>query len=134
MTTDDKIAISAAIEEITKNFKDKPWTENVKSLKEDFDINSLNSPNQYLKTIDELKEILREARLLFIYSVLNKVCREEGKQYDFATPYQANIQYNAVMKKEDSFYIKDEDGDWVNVFTSEGFMQFIDDLYWELYE
>jgi hypothetical protein len=134
MTTEEKSKLSQEIEDISKNFENKPWTENVKLLKEDFDINSISTPKHYLKTIDELQEILRETRLLFIYSVLNKVCKEEGKLYNFDTPYQASMKYNAVMKKEGSFYIMDEDGDYSEIFTSEAFTQFIDDLYWELYE
>lgn len=126
--------LSQEIEDISNNFENKPWTENIKLLKEDLDINSLNTPKHYWKTIDELKEVLRETRLLFLYSVLNRVCSEEGKLYYFDTPFQASMKYDAVMKKEGSFYIQDEDRDFREIFTSEKFTQFIDDLYWELYE
>jgi hypothetical protein len=38
------------------------------------------------------------------------------------------------MKKEDTFYLLDEDGDLKEMFVSENFVQFVDDSYWELYE
>lgn len=134
MTKEEAIKLSQEIDDVSSNFENKPWTENVKLLKENFDINSLKTPNHYLKTIDQLTEVLREARLLFINSVLNKVCIVEGELYNFETPYQAAMSYSAVMKKEGSFYLLDEDGDHSEIFTSEAFMRFIDDLYWELYE
>jgi hypothetical protein len=37
-------------------------------------------------------------------------------------------------KKDGIFYLKDEDGDLREIFISEEFVAFIDDLYWELYE
>jgi len=126
--------LSKEIEDISNNFENKPWTENIKLIKEDFDINLLNTPKHYWRTINELKEVLRETHLLFLYSVLNRVCIEEGKLYYFDTPFQASMKYDAVMKKEGSFYIQDEDKDFREIFTSEKFVQFIDDLYWELYE
>jgi hypothetical protein len=134
MTKEDLNKLSQEIDEISNNFEDKPWTDNVKLLKEDFDINSINTPSQYLKTLDELEEVLRETRLLFLYSVLNIVCKESGKNYNFDNPFQASMKYSAVMKKEGSFYLLDEDGDYGEIFTSEKFMRFIDDQYWELYE
>ena len=134
MTKEELNKLSQEIEEISNNFKDKPWTENLKLLKENFDINSIKTPTQYLKTIDELEEVLRESRLLFLYSVLNLVCKESGENYIFDIPFQAGMKYSAVMKKEDSFYLLDEDGDYGEIFTSEKFMRFIDEQYWELYE
>ena len=134
MTKEEISKLSQEIEDISNNFENKPWTANVKLLKEDFDINSISSPNLYWKTIDELEEVLRETRLLFVYSVLNIVCKESGKLYNFENPYQASMKYMAVMKKEESFYLLDEDGDYREIFTSEKFMRFIDDQYWELYE
>jgi hypothetical protein len=134
MTKEELSKLSQEIDEISNNFENKPWTENIKLLEEDFDINSINTPNNYLKTIDELEEVLRETRLLFIYSVLNIVCKESGKLYNFKNPYQASMKYLAVMKKEGSFHLLDEDGDYREIFTSEKFMRFIDDQYWELYE
>ncbi|MCV9928374.1 hypothetical protein OIU83_11950 [Flavobacterium sp. LS1R49] len=106
----------------------------LKLLREDFDINEIKTPKQYLETIDKITEILRETRLLFLYSVFNKVCTEEDKLYYFDTPYQANMSYSALIKKGKSFYLLDEDGDYSEIFTSESFVQFIDDQYWELYE
>ena len=134
MTKEELSKLSQEIDEISNNFENKPWTENIKLLEEDFDINSINTPNNYLKTIDELEEVLRETRLLFIYSVLNIVCKESGKLYNFKNPYQASMKYLAVMKKGGSFHLLDEDGDYREIFTSEKFMRFIDDQYWELYE
>lgn len=134
MTKEEVSNLSQEINDISNNFENKPWAENAKLLKENFDINSLSTPNHYLETIDQLTEVVREARLLFIYSVLHKVCVEEGTLYPFETPYQAGMSYSAVMKKEGSFYLLDEDGDYSEILTSETFMRFIDDLYWELYE
>ena len=126
--------LSQEIEDITNNFEDKPWTDNVKLLKDDFDISSISTPKHYLKVANEIEELLRETQLLFILSALNKVCEEEGKLYYFETAYQANMKYDAVMKKEGSFYLHDEDGDFREVFTSSTFAKFIDDLYWEIYD
>jgi len=122
------------IEYISRSYETKPWTENVKLLKADFDINSIGTPKHYLKIINELEELVRETRLLFLYSVFNKVCKEEDKLYYFDTPFQASMVYRAVMKKEGRFYLLDEDGDCREIFTSEKFIRFIDDLYFELYE
>ena len=134
MTKEEISKLSQEIEDISNNFENKPWTGNVKLLKEDFDINSIITPKNYSKTIDELEEVLRETRFLFLCSVLNIVCKKEGKLYYFDTPYQASMRYDAVMKKVGSFYILDEDGDYREIFTSETFTHFIDDLYWELWE
>lgn len=122
------------IEDISNNFELKPFSGKVKLLKENFDINEIKSPKQYLETIDEITEVLRETRLLFLYSVFNIVCKEEDKLYYFDTPYQAAMSYSALIKKGESFYLLDEDGDYSEIFTSEPFVRFIDDQYWELYE
>lgn len=134
MTNEKLSKLFQEIEDISNNFEPKPWTENIKLLKDDFDINKISSPQNYLDVINEITELLRQARLLFIYSVLNKVCEEEGKMYHFEIPFQASMSYNAVMKKEGSFYLLDEDGHYRETFTSENFVRFIDDQYWELYE
>ena len=134
MTKEELKKLTKEIEKISNNFEDKPWTENIKFLKENFDINSISTPNHYLNIITELEEVLRETRLLFLYSVLNIVCKEEGKLYYFDKPYQAGMEYKGVMKKEGSFYLLDEDGHYREIFTSKEFMQFIDDQYWKLYE
>lgn len=134
MTKDELKKLNKEIEKISNNFEDKPWTENIKFLKENFDINSIGTPNHYLDIINEFEEVLRETRLLFLYSVLKVVCKEEGKLYYFDKPYQASMEYNGVMKKEGSFYLLDEDGHYREIFTSKEFMQFIDDQYWKLYE
>jgi hypothetical protein len=134
MTKEERTKLSQEIEDISNHFENEPWTGNIKLLKENFDVNSINTPKNYRKTFDELEEVLRETRFLFLCSVLNIVCKEESKLYYFETPFQASMKYNAVMKKEGSFYIMDEDGHYREIFTSETFMQFIDDLYWELYE
>lgn len=134
MTKEELNKLSKEIEDISNNFELKPFSGNVKLLKEDFDINKIKSPKQYLETIDEITEVLRENRLLFLYSVFNLVCKEKDKLYYFDTPYQAAISYSAIIKKGESFYLLDEDGDYSQTFTSEPFVQFIDDQYWELYE
>jgi hypothetical protein len=134
MTKEELNKLSQEIEDISNNFELKPFSDNVKLLKEDFDINKIKSSKQYLETIDEITEVLRQTRLLFLYSVFNKVCIEEDKLYYFDTPYQAAMSYSAIIKKGESFYILDEDGDYSQTFTSEPFVQFIDDQYWELSE
>lgn len=134
MTQEELNKLSQEIEDISNNFELKPWTENIKLLKEDFNINEINTPNHYLKIIDEITEVLRETGVLFLYSVFNRVCKEERKLYYFDTPFQASMSYNAVMKKEGSFYLLDEDGDYREIFTSETFVRFIDDQYCNLYE
>ena len=134
MTKEELNKLSQEIEDISNNFELKPFSDNVKLLKEDFDINKIKSPKQYLETIDEITEVLRENRLLFLYSVFNLVCKEEDKLYYFDTPYQAAMSYSALIKKGVNFYLLDEDGDYSQTFTSEPFVQFIDDQYWELYE
>ena len=134
MTKEDLKKLTKEIEKISNNFEDKPWTENVKFLKENFDINSISTPNHYLNIINDFEEVLRETRLLFLYSVLNVVCKEEEKLYNFDKPYQAGMEYKGVMKKEGNFYLLDEDGHYREIFTSKEFIQFIDDQYWKLYE
>ncbi len=134
MTKEQLNELLQDIEEVASNFEDKPWTANVKLLKEDFDITSANNPKKYWKTKDQLEELLRETRILFIFSILNRVCVEEGELYHFDTPYQAGMRYDGVMKKEGTFYMLDEDGDYREIFSSEKFTQFIDDTYWRLYD
>ncbi|WP_316787113.1 hypothetical protein [Pedobacter frigiditerrae] len=134
MTKEQVDNITQEIKDISSHYEERPYTENVKLLKEDFDIKSLKSPKLYREAISELEELLRESRLLFLYSLFNIICEEEGKPYLFDIPYQASMSYDAVLKKEGSFYIRDEDGDYSEIFTSEKFVKFIDDLYWEVYE
>lgn len=134
MTNTDLIKFTKKIEEVSAHFEDKPWTQNVKFLKADFDSTSLKSPKEYSLLINELDELLRETRLLFLHTIFEKICLEENKLYYFDTPYQAGMSYLAVVKKEGSFYLYDEDGDFSEIFTSEKFTQFIDDNYWELYD
>ena len=124
--------LSQEIEDLSSHFEDKPWTENVKLLKEDFDIGSINKPKQYWKMIEEIEEVLRETRILFILSVFNRLCKEEGKLYNFETPYQASMRYDAVMKKDGNFYLLDEDGDFREIFSSESFAHFVHRSYWKL--
>lgn len=103
-------------------------------LKDNFDPHSLKEPSFYLDFLDELEEIKRQTRILFLHSVLAKVCLEEGKPYQLNPPYQANMIYTAVLKMEGMYYLIDEDGDLREIFYTEKFQQFIDDQYWELYE
>jgi hypothetical protein len=122
------------IENISKNFEQKPDLGIALLLKENFDKNNLNTPNHYLTVIEEMKALIQQSRILFLQSVLNKVCKEEGKVYDFEQPFESAMNYTAVVKKEEIYYLRDEDGDFREIFTSEEFVSFIDDLYWELYE
>lgn len=134
MTKEELNKLSQDIGNVSNNFELKPWTGHVKLLKQDFDLSEIDNPENYLKLIEETSEILRQTRLLFLYSVFNKVCKEEGKLYHFDTPFQASMSYSAVMKKDGSFYLLDEDGHYREIFTSEAFASFIDEQYWELYE
>lgn len=122
------------IEAITDNFEDEPWTDNVRLLKAGFDAGKLEKPKHYSEVISEVTEILREARVLFLHSIFAKVCEKEGEPYSFSVPYQAGMKYSAVMKKEGSFYLLDEEGDYREIFANENFTRFIDDQYWKLIE
>lgn len=84
--------------------------------------------------IEELEEQLRESRRLFLYALLDMVCIEEGTLYFFVTPFQSAMQYDAVIKKGEDFYLRDEDGHFREIFINENFVRFIDDLYWDLYD
>ena len=134
MTEKELNSLGHEIKDISSNFEDTPWTGNIKHLKKDFDITAIKTPNDYLKTIDKLEEVFRETRLLFLYAVLDKVCKETGKLYEFDSPYSASMKYTGVMKKDGGFYLQDEDGDFTEIFSSLEFMRFIDDQYWEIYE
>jgi hypothetical protein len=122
------------IKEISTSFKKLTLPDAFNTTNEEFDLNSLDNPQNYMDKIHVISEVLRQTRYLFLYSILNKVCLEEGKVYNFKTPFQAAMSYSGVIKKEDTFYILDEDGDLREVFTSEKFTQFIDDEFWEFYE
>lgn len=134
MTNEEIAHLCHRLEDVNKNFEQKSHLGQIASLKEDFNIRSLNTPNYYLKLMTEMNDILQKSRLLFLHAVLDKVCIEEGKFYDFGHPFQAAMSYYAVTKKDGIFYLKDEDGDLREIFSSEEFVTFIDDLYWELYE
>jgi hypothetical protein len=134
MTKEEINKLSKEIEHISNNFDNEPWTGNAKMLKDNFDSTSIKTPKHYWKIIEEIEEVLRESRILFLCSVFNMICKEEGKLYYFDTPFQASMKYDAVMKNKGNFYLRDEDGDYTEIFTSENFARFISDLYWELYE
>lgn len=134
MTKEEINKLTQDIGDVSNNFDSKPFTENIRLLKEDFDLNILDTPQNYKDILDDISEILRQTRLLFLYSVLNKVCKQEEEIYAFKNPFQASMKYHGVMKKEQIFYLQDEDGAYREIFTSEKFVQFIDDEYWEIYE
>lgn len=134
MTKEKLSEFANNVEKIAYNFEETPWTDNVKFLKEDFDIKKAESPKHYQEVLREFAELTRQTRLLFVMTVLEKVCIEEGKIYNFDVPYKANIEYTGVLKKDLTFYLVDEDGDFKDVFTSENFVHFIDDQYWELFD
>lgn len=134
MTEKELMSLSSKIGDISKNFENQAWSSGSKLLRENFDIASINAPKHYNETIKDLEEVLRQCRLLFLYSIFNIVCKEEDKVYIFDTPYQASMTYDAIVKKENSFYLRDEDGDYREMFSSEKFVKFVDDLYWEVYE
>jgi len=122
------------IESISSNFEDEAWTDNVKLLKDGFDPEQVGDPKRYLEFISAVNELARQGRLLFLYSTLNRVCEKEGVAYQFKAPYQANMAYSAVMKKDGSFYILDEDGQYREIFCTDKFARFIENEYWELIE
>jgi len=126
--------LSDELKKITGYFEEAPFASGIKLLRDGIDINTVSTPNEYLTIMEEMKELLRQSRILFLYSVLNKVCLEEDTWYLFDTAYQANMTYDAVIKKNGSFYLRDEDGDHAELFSSDEFVSFIDDQYWELYE
>ena len=119
---------------ISNNFEDEAFTENVKLLREGFNLEAVGSPKRYLEFVSEVSELVRQGRILFIYSTFNRVCEKEGKNYRFNTPYQANIAYSAVMKKQGTLYLLDEDGHYREIFCTESFARFVEDEYWELIE
>ena len=134
MKKKDLEILTSEIKEVTDHFEDNAWSDNVRLLKSNFDIGSIKGPNSYLNTVNLLDEVLRETRLLFIFSVLKKVCLEDSKAYVFKVPYEQTDTYSAVMKKGEDFFLVDSDGDLRDVFSNGKFMRFIDDEYWELYE
>ena len=126
--------LACEIESISNYFEDEPVTGNMRALKENFDLGAIGSPKRYLEFISEAGEIIRQARVLFLHSALNRVCEKEGLDYRFKKPYEANMKYSAVMKKDGTFYILDEDGHYREIFCSDKFAQFVDNEYWELLE
>ena len=73
------------INTISSHFEFSPLS-GVFKLKNDFSADHLNDPSFYLGLLEDLQEIKRQTRILFIHSVLNKVCGEEGKLYLFDQP------------------------------------------------
>jgi hypothetical protein len=134
MPNQSRVNLENAIPGIAEHYETEPWTENMRSLREDFDISSIKSPSHYVDAISEISEFLREARVLFIYSVFNVICREDGVPYPLKSSYTANQEYTAVMRKDGCFYLRDEDGAYRDIFTNEKFAQFVDDNYYEIFE
>lgn len=126
--------LALELEKVSTNFESLSFTKNNSVLKPNIDFNELDTPPSYLNLCEDLKEWQRKSRILFLLSVLTKVCLEEGKYYYFEEPFQAGMKYIAVIKKNDYFYLLDEDKDLREIFVSEDFVQFIDDNFWELYE
>lgn len=134
MRQDEITNLSRDIEAVSSNFEHEPWTDNLRLLRKEFDIASISTPFHYSKIMNQLTEISRQNRVLFLYSVFSRVCKEEAVNYEFSSPYQAGMKYSAVMKKEDVFYILDEDRQYREIFTTENFARFVDNEYWELIE
>lgn len=122
------------IESISNHFKEEPLTGGMKLLKRSFNPGTIGAPKGYLDFISEVSEILQQARVLFLHSAFNRLCEKEGVAYRFKTPYEANMKYSAVMKKDGVFYILDEDDDYREIFYSEKFAEFVKNEYWELIE
>lgn len=135
MTKEELNKLMESIKDITSNFEASPFSSSkTRFLRDDFDLDATKSPKRYWKPIEQLSELLREARILLIFSTLSRVCKVEGELYYFDTPFQAQMRYDGVMKKEDNFYLLDEDGHYRDVFTSERFAEFIDHMYWDMFE
>ncbi|MBL1408703.1 hypothetical protein [Sphingobacterium faecale] len=126
--------LSDELKKVASYFEEAPFGGGAKFLKDDIDLSTIDSPNDYLKIMEEMKELLRQSRILFLRSVLDKVCLEENKLYLFDFPYQAGMAYDAVIKQNGSFFLRDEDGHYREIFSSEEFVSFVDDQYWELYQ
>ena len=126
--------LAREIESISNHFEDELLIGSMKILRENFSVDTLGDPNGYLDFISEIGEILRQARVLFIYSAFNRVCEKEGVEYRFKAPYKSNMKYSAVMKKDGIFYILDEDGDYRDIFCTEKFAEFVENEYRELIE
>jgi hypothetical protein len=134
MKKDEIEKLAREIDSISSNFEDEAWTDNMRALKEDFDIRTIGNPKRYLEFMSEVSEILRQARVLFLHSAFNMVCEEEGIPYRFKAPYEANMKYSAVMKKNGVFFILDEDGQYREMFYTEKFAGFVENEYWEIIE
>lgn len=134
MKKDEIEKLVREIESVSSNFEDEACTDKVRLLKDGFDLKAIGGPKRYLEFISEVNELARQGRLLFLYSIFNRVCEKEGVTYRFKTPYQANMAYSAVMNKEGVFYILDGDGHYREIFCTEKFVHFVEDEYWELIE
>lgn len=132
MTKEELNNLSQEIWDISSYFDDTPWIANKKELKEDFNIHSINTPSHYWEIFEKIEEVSRETRILFLCSIFNKLCIEENKVYHFDTPFQAGMRYDAVMKNKGKFYLRDEDGDFGEIFTSVKFMQFINEFFGDI--
>ncbi|MDR1847641.1 MAG: hypothetical protein LBR17_05940 [Bacteroidales bacterium] len=127
MTQEEKDKLIQAFERIEHHFDVNPYSANLTSLKDDFTLNDLDKEGSlyYSESVETIGEYYHAACAIYIYSLLNEVCKKEEKLYYFDTPYQAGMRYDAVMKKENAFYLLDEDGHFRDVFSSEKFMQFV---------
>ena len=135
MTKEELNKLMESIKDITSNFETSPYSSSkTRFLRDDFDLDATKSPKRYWKPIEQLSELQREARILLIFSTLSRVCKVEGELYYFDTPFQAQMRYDGVMKKEGNFYLLDEDGHYRDVFTSERFAEFIEHMYWDIFE
>ena len=134
MKKQDFESITEEIKSISFHFEDSPFSHNMKSLKEDFDMDVLNSPNSYLSFLDEINEFSRQARILFVTSVYKVVCKQNDVVYYFDQPFDTGIKYLGVTKKNNSLYLIDNDGHLRDLFASEEFMRFTDNQYWEVYK
>ena len=134
MTNDKTSELINDINSISIHFEEKPSNNNFKDVKESFNLKSTDTPTHYWQVKEELEEILRQTRFLYLHAVFNKICKVDGEFYEFDVPFESAMKYYGVVKQNDTFYLKDEDGDFRDIFHGEDFANFIQELYWEIYE
>lgn len=134
MDEKERDSFQQKINNLSKLFESKGLTSGMNPEHKNFDTSKLEDPNFYLELLDELEELKRQARVLFLHSVFKKLCVEEGKVYKFSYPFQAIKSYIGIFKKEEFYYLVDDNGGLGHCFYDENFQIFIDREFWELYD
>lgn len=68
MTNEEIAHLCRRIEDVDKNFGQNSYSGDMTPLKQDFDIKSLGVPNYYLELMDEMNDMLRKSRVLFLHT------------------------------------------------------------------